>query len=334
MQKKIKIKDISRRLNLSDTTVSLVLNNRGDQYGIKRDTQEKVLMLAKKLGYFDQKTEKSPIERTPGVIGVVVPSFADHPYMALSARFRDIFSSVGFGLSVIVMDSDRDRYVRLLSSYMDFYSGLVFIGDSIDDSLADMLLDAEYPFVVIGKEMKSLRINTVDIDRESGAEQLAHHIDDMGYKNILILSSSENKEKALTDALRQRPGLKYERVVLQTNVVDKKLDFIPIAEYLRPPFRTDMIISSQASIVFSLYDFLKSINMRVPYDVSIFSMEGDKAFESTLCSLSFMSFPYDEVANKASHILWQEIKNMGKSKEVQHLLLKPSVVLGNSSKIL
>ncbi|MBP5473517.1 MAG: hypothetical protein J6X92_02000, partial [Bacteroidales bacterium] len=69
-------------------------------------------------------------------------------------------------------------------------------------------------------------------------------------------------------------------------------------------------------------------------DVSIFSMEGDKAFESTLCSISFMSLPYEEVANKASRILFQEIKNMGKSKVVQHLLLKPSVVLGNSSKIL
>ena len=334
MQKKIKIKDISRRLNLSDTTVSLVLNNRGDQYGIKRDTQEKVLLLAKKLGYFDQKTEKSPIERTPGVIGVVVPSLTDHSYMALSVRFRDIFSSLGFGLSVIVMDSDRDRYVRLLSSYMDFYCGLVFIGDSIDDSLADMLLDADYPFVVVGKEMKSLRINTIDIDRESGAEQLARHIDNLGYKNILILSLSDDKEKALTDALKRIPDLRYERVVLQKNVVDKKIDFIPIAEYLRPPFRTEMIIICQTTLVFPLYDFLKSINMRVPNDISLFSMEGEKAFESTLCSVSFMNIPYDEVANKASKILWQEIKNKGKSKDVQHLLLKPSVILGNSSKIL
>lgn len=334
MQKKIKIKDISRRINLSDTTVSLVLNNRGDQYGIKRETQEKVLMLAKKLGYFDQKAEKSPIERAPGVIGVVLQSLTDCSHLALSSHLRDVFSSIGFGFSVIIMDSDRDRYVRLMSSYMDFYSGLVFIGDSIDDSLADMLLDADYPFVVVGKEMRSLRINTVDIDRESGAEQLVHHIDDLGYKNILILSSSDNKEKALTDSLKQIHGLKYERVIPQTNVVDKEIDFIPIVKYLRPPFRTEMIIVGQASIVFPLFDFLKSINMRVPNDVSIFSMEGDKAFESTLCSISFMSLPYEEVANKASRILFQEIKNMGKSKVVQHLLLKPSVVLGNSSKIL
>ncbi|MBP5589464.1 MAG: LacI family DNA-binding transcriptional regulator [Bacteroidales bacterium] len=122
MQKKIKIKDISRRINLSDTTVSLVLNNRGDQYGIKRETQEKVLMLAKKLGYFDQKAEKSPIERAPGVIGVVLQSLTDCSHLALSSHLRDVFYYIGFGFYVIIMDSDRDRYVRLMSSYMDFYS--------------------------------------------------------------------------------------------------------------------------------------------------------------------------------------------------------------------
>ena len=43
MGKKFKNKDLAARLGVSGTLVSLVLNNKADQQGIRKDTQEKVL---------------------------------------------------------------------------------------------------------------------------------------------------------------------------------------------------------------------------------------------------------------------------------------------------
>ena len=51
MGKKIKNKDLAARLGVSCTLVSLVLNNKADQHGIRKDTQEKVLSLARQMGY-------------------------------------------------------------------------------------------------------------------------------------------------------------------------------------------------------------------------------------------------------------------------------------------
>jgi len=45
--------------------VSLVLNNKADQHGIRKDTQERVLALARQMGFFDLHKEKdniSPVE--------------------------------------------------------------------------------------------------------------------------------------------------------------------------------------------------------------------------------------------------------------------------------
>jgi len=39
MGKKVKNKDIAARLGLSGTLVSLVLNSKADQHGIKKETQ-------------------------------------------------------------------------------------------------------------------------------------------------------------------------------------------------------------------------------------------------------------------------------------------------------
>jgi len=47
--KKFKNKDLAARLGVSGTLVSLVLNNKADQHGIRKDTQEKVLALARQM---------------------------------------------------------------------------------------------------------------------------------------------------------------------------------------------------------------------------------------------------------------------------------------------
>jgi DNA-binding LacI/PurR family transcriptional regulator len=80
MGKKFKNKDLAVRLGVSGTLVSLVLNNKADQQGIRRDTQEKVLSMARQMGYFDllqEKSETSPSEEKPGVLGMIVSSLND-----------------------------------------------------------------------------------------------------------------------------------------------------------------------------------------------------------------------------------------------------------------
>jgi DNA-binding LacI/PurR family transcriptional regulator len=57
MAKKFKNKDLAAKLGVSGTLVSLVLNNKADQHGIKKETQEKVLALARQMGFFSSSDE-------------------------------------------------------------------------------------------------------------------------------------------------------------------------------------------------------------------------------------------------------------------------------------
>ena len=49
--KKASLKDIAESLGVSKALVSLVLNDKGDERGINRTTQEKVRQKAKELNY-------------------------------------------------------------------------------------------------------------------------------------------------------------------------------------------------------------------------------------------------------------------------------------------
>ena len=110
MGKKIKNKDIANRLGVSGTLVSLVLNNKADQHGIRKDTQERVLSLARQMGYFDlaqDNNELSPIEEKPGVIGMIVPNMNDPFVYEITPFLQKAFANIGVGFSIVSKDPDE-----------------------------------------------------------------------------------------------------------------------------------------------------------------------------------------------------------------------------------
>src|SRR5665647_124750 len=152
MGKKFKNKDLAGRLGVSATLVSLVLNNKADQQGIRKDTQEKVLNLAKQMGYFEsmyEKDETSPVEEKPGVFGMIVPSLNDPFVIQITPYLQKAFLNIGVGFSIVTKDPDDQRYDRLISAFKKFYSGLILFGDAADENTIRALRTSDYPFVCL-----------------------------------------------------------------------------------------------------------------------------------------------------------------------------------------
>ena len=154
MGKKVKNKDIAARLGLSGTLVSLVLNNKADQHGIKKETQERVLAVARQMGYFSAAAEKGetvPAEEKPGIIGMIVPSMNDPFIYEITPYLQKAFSSIGLGFSVFTRDPDDMRFNRLTTSLKKFFSGMILVGNAADDSVVRALSRDSYPIVLLEK---------------------------------------------------------------------------------------------------------------------------------------------------------------------------------------
>ena len=213
MRKKIKNKDLANRLGVSGTLVSLVLNNKADQHGIKKETQERVLALARQMGYFDvvkDKTEVSPAEEKPGVIGMIVPALNDPFVYEITPFLQKAFLSIGIGFSIITKDPDDQRYNRLVGAFKRFFTGLILVGEAADDYTIRSLRTASYPFVLLEKSFKMLRLNTVSTDTSAGATLVADHIAKLGYKNVVLVSDlkSMNQDKSAIEEIKAALGQK------------------------------------------------------------------------------------------------------------------------------
>jgi LacI family transcriptional regulator len=341
MGKKFKNKDLANRLGVSSTLVSLVLNNKADQHGIRKDTQERVLSLARQMGFFDlQQQEKdkiSPVEETPGIIGMIVPSLHDPFIYEIAPYLQKAFSSIGIGFSIITKDPDDQRYNRLIGAFRKFYSGLILVGDAADDFTIRTLRSSDYPLVLLEKNLESLRLNTVTTDTLAGAELMAAHIEKLGYKNVLLLTGQKTAgaDAALINELKKSLGTKsgmnkplFEEIRMPLNSEDFDSGFLE--KYLRPPYRIDIVIILHAELVYPVMTALQKKKIRVPQDLALVSMEEGIGFDLLHSPVTCLKKPLSGMALKAANMVWTEVKNAGRSKYKRQVNISPELVVRKS----
>ncbi|MDP4221683.1 MAG: LacI family DNA-binding transcriptional regulator [Bacteroidota bacterium] len=340
MGKKVKNKDLAERLGVSSTLVSLVLNNKADQHGIRKDTQEKVLALARQMGYFDlarDSQETLPVDEKPGVIGMIVPSLHDQFVYEITPLLQKAFASIGVGFSVITKDPDDRRYNRLVGAFRKFYSGLILVGDAADDYTIRSLRSTGYPFVLLEKCVRMLRLNTVCTDMTEGAQRVADHIEKLGYKNVLLVSYKNTTYDGsdvvglLRQALGKKTGLnKPVHVELNNHIISSDIDFSELEKFMRPPYSADVMVILHSDLVYRIMSFLRKKNLRVPQDIALISMEEGIGFDLMFTPVTSLKKPFTGMALKVANMIWSEVKNSGNSKYKRQVNITPELVIRNS----
>lgn len=340
MGRKYKNKDIASRLGLSGTLVSLVLNNKADQQGIKKETQERVLSLAKQMGFFNTPDEKKtglPVEEKPGIIGMIVPSASKPFIIGITHHLQKAFSGIGIGFSVIRKDPDDQRYDRMIGAFKKFFSGLILVGEAADENTIRTLRLNDYPFVLLEKTFKSGRLNSMFTDFNAGSKLVADHIQKLGYKNVLIIADDETSKSDLAGIKETSNALGNISAVTNTVIVrpdkagtDNEVDLRQIEQFLRPPYRTDIIIVMNADLIYPLLSLCGKRKLRVPQDIAIISMEEGTGFDLIFPPITCLSRPLPVMASKLSNMIWSEIRNSGKGKFKRQISITPELIIRKS----
>lgn len=340
MGRKFKNKELAARLGVSGTLVSLVLNNKADQQGIRKDTQEKVLNMARQMGYFEslhEKNETSPVEEKPGVLGMIVPSLNDPFVIQITPFLQKAFSSIGVGFSIVTKDPDDQRYDRLVGAFKKFYSGLILFGDAADENTIRALRTTDYPFVLLEKPVKTLRLNTVSTDTAAGALLIVNHLDKLGYKNIIIATDRRSFRadgtaiQDIIDSIGQKPDKNRPVVVeLDTPVAGDEIDFILFEKFLRPPYRADAMIIMNANLVYPIMTLLRKKKIRIPQDIAVVSMEEGTGFDLMFSPVTCLRKPLSGMSVKVANMIWSEVKNSGKGKFKRQVNISPELIVRNS----
>ena len=191
------IKEIAEKAGVSITTVSNVFNKKKN-VGVK--TREKVMAIAKELGY----THKEH-EGIDGKKRTIIVSFSDFDtlfYLDILHGVSDYVSKQGYHI-LICNGDDLAHY-----SDPDEVCGCIILSSQITDAQVLAVADKGLPVITLDRELKHPMIKAMVVNNYEGERQLVQKLVDEGFESFAFLSgqnTADNKERyrAFRDVLKE-----------------------------------------------------------------------------------------------------------------------------------
>lgn len=190
----IKVKDLASMLNLSPSTVSLVLNNRP---GISETTRNKVRSAVKELGFEEllvtdehKKNILFLVYRKHGIAPASTPYFSQ----LFSEIIEGVESQIKIkGYNLMISYTDKENILEEAEKIKkQSVEGLLVLATEMEEEQIKIFTDLKVPVVMVDNYMEHRKFDCVTINNEQGVFQVVEHLVKMGHKRIGYLHVNRN----------------------------------------------------------------------------------------------------------------------------------------------
>lgn len=184
------LKDVAQQLNISISTVSRVVNNKGY---VKEETRQRVLSCLDECHYVPNEIARSLKAQESKTIGVIVPDICE---VFLSRIIRGIDGVVSrAGYMMIVADSNESKKVE--RRYLDIMfqkrvDALVIASVDLKDPNVDRFISHNKPVVFIDNlpQLKAAKANYVIVDNRQASRMAVEELLRNGHRRIAVIVGS------------------------------------------------------------------------------------------------------------------------------------------------
>jgi len=273
--------EVARRAGVSRTTVSFVLNDVRDR-GISDATRERVLAVARELGYEPNAAARSLAGGSTRTLALVVPQIA---HLAVDAFLAQLVASVDeachrHGLRMLIESTEGEGrepggFLQLVRSRS--IDGLIVAHPRTQEiDHLRRVRDSRIPLVVLGGELSpSEGFQTIGGYGGSAARLPTEHLLRLGRQRIAMVNyappefrSAVLRERGWREALAARGLAIDERRVTHGNI-SAQSGYDATRELLARRVRPDALFAGNDTIAFGALRALHEAGLRVPEDVAV-----------------------------------------------------------------
>jgi len=333
-RKKTTIHDLAKALSTTASTVSRALNNNPR---ISEETRNRVLEMAKKMGYEPNTMAASLRRGQSQIIGIIVP-YADRIFF--SSVIRGIEEEVKkSGYNVIIcqsyekLENEREDIAALLSAQV---AGVIISISRETDTYEHLekILFKNKVLVLFDRTTDALNTSTVAIDDFQGAYTSVTHLINNGFKRIAFFSGNKKvsifreRYRGYLAALDDH-GLP----VLDEHIMEVKSD----VEEGKSAANHLMGLRHKPDAIFSCSDFsalgaikwLMANGYRVPDDIGVVGFGNDPFTQYLDPTMTSVDQKSKQMGKTAAQVFLEQLNE----KEPIHrkVLLSPELVIRESS---
>ncbi|OZT77443.1 LacI family DNA-binding transcriptional regulator [Salinicoccus roseus] len=203
--KKITIKEVAKKADVSVSTVSQYLNKR---YHYMSDaTKKRIDAAIKELDYEPNFLARNLKSKSTKTIGIIVANILHHFSTSITRSIEDYCDSNGYHLIICNADDNSEKekkYIQnLISKQVD---GLIIFPTFGNEQLYQQLLERNYPIVFIDRYIKDLNVPTFKLDNTAAIQKSYNYLMKFNLERIYYISTS--LEKSITPRIERMETFK------------------------------------------------------------------------------------------------------------------------------
>ena len=327
------LKDLSSLLELSQSTVSRIVNGEADKFRIARETQQRVLQAAALYGYTANTVARSLRQKRSYTIGVIVPEISEGYSTAVLGGIEDELLKDGFFYFVV---SHRHR-PELLRGYPHMMlarsvEGIIAVDTPINEDLS-------VPLVSVSGHRHREGVINIELDHGQAAHLALSHLKMLGHRQIAFIkgqafsSDTDPRWQAIVDAAR---GLE---IGIQPDLVVQLQGQEPGPGPGTEVTRQLLLTKKPFTALFAFNDVtamgailaLREAGLRVPKDVSVVGFDDVLAASTNNPPLTTIRQPLRAMGQAAASTLLGLIRGEAPAPQPAVITVFPNLVVRKST---
>lgn len=323
----VTLKDIAEAVGKSVAAVSRALNNYDD---ISEETREYIKRVAREMGYAPTYT-----------FGFIIPTQAsrnsDPFFSELLAGITTEGAKQGFDLLVSTSSPGSEEnwaYLRLINSRR--VDGLIVAQPRWRDERIELLLEKNFPFVVIGNTNMPGNFFTVAENTVLGAQLITDHVIQQGHNQIALINTpmdlffSSDFLAGFRQAM-QNAGIQVNEEYLKNSSVSQKDGYGAAQILLSKPEAPTAIIAADDIIALGVMAAVQDQGLEVGSDVVVTGYGDIILAEYSQPPLTTVHYPIYNLGQNACKMLASHLR--GEKSESENIVFDPSVIIRQSSEL-
>lgn len=181
------VEQIANDLNLSVTTVRLVLNGKAEQYRISVKTQTRINEHVERYGYTLNHSARSLKLNKTETLGLIVPNISNVFFATLAEKLELRCRRSGYQLTLSCSYNDVDYENQLVHALMARNVDGLFVAPSSLENQQHHLRQVKKPLVLLDRDFRFTDNALVESNNTDGSEILTRNLLDAGKSPVWFL---------------------------------------------------------------------------------------------------------------------------------------------------
>ena len=268
----VTIKDVAKAAGVSPSTVTRVIQNKST---ISDETKKRVRKAMKELNYHPNLNARSLVSSYTQVIGLVLPDDSDvfyqNPFFPSVLRgIAQVASENHYAIQIATGKDEKERLNAISQMvYGKRVDGLIFLYAQENDPLVQLVVDEQFPFLILGKSLSPF-IPLVDNDNIQAGFDATEYFIKKGCSRIAFIGGTkklfvtQDRLTGYEQALQEHDlPLDSQRTFFADEFLEEKGYNFSKQLFKHDP-KTDAIITTDSLLAEGVCNYLNEHQLDVP----------------------------------------------------------------------